>query len=77
MLRAIECMHYYITQNLPSISFGQINSGSLTRVIFHIMTQLTNAYESRPRSQTSDHVLSLSQTCPPTWLLIQLLPRSG
>ena len=28
-------------------------------------------------SRTSDHVLSLSQTCPPTWLLIQLLLRSG
>ena len=38
------------------------------------MTQFTNDYESRPRSRTSDHVLSLSQTCPPTWLLIQLLP---
>ena len=34
-------------------------------------------YRPRPRSRTSDHVLSLSQTCPPTWLLIQLLPRSG
>ena len=37
---------------------------------------IEHASESWPWSRTSDHVLSLSQSCPP-WLLIRLLPRSG
>ena len=71
----IECMHYYVTQNLPSIRFWSNYFRKPQEGIFHRMTQLTNAYESPPRNRTSDHVLSLSSNMAvdsnviPFWLI--------